>query len=91
MPETADAGLIARHEARTKAGTVASQPLAGPFGSHPATDSRLTDGPVADGRLADGPVAAPGPQARRRRNRGWYRLLSPVAVIAAGSCSARPG
>ena len=82
MAETADAGVIARHEARTKAGTVASQPLAGPFGSHPVTDSRLTDGPVTDGRLADGPVAAPGPQARRRRYRGWYRLLSPVAVVA---------
>ena len=82
MAETADAGVIARHEARTKAGKVASQPLAGPFGSHPVTDSRLTDGPVTDGRLADGPVAAPGPQARRRRYRGWYRLLSPVAVVA---------
>ena len=32
--------------------------------------------------MADGPVAAPGPQARRRRHRGWYRLLSPVAVVA---------
>ena len=49
--------------------------------------SRLTDGPVVDG-----PVVAPGPQASRRRHRGWYRLISPVAVVAAaGSWSARPG
>jgi hypothetical protein len=82
MPETADAGLIARREARAEAGTVANQPPAGPFGSHPVTDGRSTDGPGADGRLAEGPGAAPGPRARRRRYRGWYRLLSPVAVVA---------
>jgi sulfonate transport system permease protein len=27
------------------------------------------------------PFAAPVPQARRRRYRGWYRLISPVAVV----------
>jgi hypothetical protein len=29
----------------------------------------------------DDPFAAPVPHARRRRHRGWYRLVSPVAVI----------
>jgi sulfonate transport system permease protein len=29
----------------------------------------------------DDPFAAPVPHARRRRNRGWYRLISPVAVV----------
>ena len=72
MPETADAGLITHHETRPEAGTVAGGFLAGPFGSHP-----VTDGQFADGRLADG---QPRPRARRRY-RGWYRLISPVAVI----------
>ena len=33
---------------------------------------------------ADGPFAAPAPAVRRRRRRqwGWYRLVSPVAVVA---------
>ena len=72
MPETADAGLITHHETRPEADAVAGGSLAGPFGSHP-----VTDGQFADGRLADG---QPRPRARRRY-RGWYRLISPVAVI----------
>ena len=72
MPETADAGLITHHETRPEADTVAGGSLAGPFGSHP-----VTDGQFADGRLADG---QPRPRARRRY-RGWYRLICPVAVI----------
>ena len=56
MPETANAGLIARQEGRDEAAVLAS---------------------VA----ADGPFAAPARQARRRRYRGWYRLVSPVAVV----------
>jgi len=75
MSETADAGLITHHETRPEAGAVAGGSLAGPFGSHP-----VTDGQFADGRLADGQLGARRPRARRRY-RGWYRLISPVAVI----------
>jgi len=41
--------------------------------------SAAVDGPYA------GPTSAPTPVLagrRRRRNRGWYRLISPVAVVA---------
>jgi sulfonate transport system permease protein len=39
--------------------------------------SVAVDGPYT------GPAPAPAPAARRwRRNRGWYRLISPVAVVA---------
>ena len=58
MPETADAGLIARQEARDEAAVLASA--------------------AVDGTFAEAP-----PRARRFRGRyrGWYRLVSPVAVI----------
>ena len=52
--------------------TLTAVPLDGPFGSHSVTD----------GQLAGGPVAGPAPRARRRRHRGWYRLVSPLAVVA---------
>ena len=56
MPETANAGLIARQEGRDEAAVLASA--------------------AVDGTFAEAP-----PRARRRRYRGWYRLVSPVAVI----------
>jgi len=57
MPETANAGLIARQEGRDDAATLATVPLDDPFEASP-----------------------PGPRPRRRY-RGWYRLISPVAVV----------
>ena len=57
MPETANAGLIARQEGRDDAATLAAVPLDDPFEASP-----------------------PGPRPRRRY-RGWYRLISPVAVV----------
>ena len=51
----------------TEAPALTAVPLDDPFGQNP---------------VAGGPVAGPAPRARRRRYRGWYRLLSPVAVIA---------
>jgi len=58
MPETANAGLIARQEGRDEAAVLASA--------------------AVDGTFAEAP-----PRARRYRGRyrGWYRLISPVAVI----------
>ncbi len=51
----------------TEAPALTAVPLDDPFGQNP---------------VPGGPVAGPAPRARRRRYRGWYRLLSPVAVIA---------
>jgi sulfonate transport system permease protein len=54
------------------ADTLTAGPLEGPFGPDPGPDGRLSDIRSGDGRLA---------AARRRRYRGWYRLISPVAVV----------
>jgi sulfonate transport system permease protein len=40
------------------------------------------EAPVLTTVPLDGPFGAPVPSARRRRHRGWYRLISPVAVVA---------
>ena len=56
----------------TEAPALTAVPLDDPFGQNP----------VPGGPVPGGPVAGPAPRARRRRYRGWYRLLSPVAVIA---------
>ena len=54
MPDTANAGLVARDQAGLTAAALSGDTV----GQAPAT-----------------------PAARRRRNRSWYRLLSPVAVV----------
>jgi sulfonate transport system permease protein len=76
MPETADTRLIARQDTRTEAPVLTTAPLAGPFGQNPGPDGR-----PGNGQFSGGSVGAPVPQARRRRHRGWYRLISPVAVV----------
>jgi len=66
MPDTANAGLVTFSEGRDEAAVLASVAVDGPY-----------TGP------APAPAPAPRPAARRwRRNRGWYRLISPVAVVA---------
>ena len=66
MPEAADAGLATLQEGRDEAAGLTSVAIDGPY---------------------TGPTPAPTPKPvlagrRGRRHRGWYRLVSPVAVIA---------
>ena len=68
MPEAANAGLATLSEGRDEAAVLASVAVDGP-------DTGPTPTPA--------PTPAPTPTARRwQRNRGWYRLISPVAVVA---------
>jgi sulfonate transport system permease protein len=45
---------------------------------------------AADGSVASGPAAARSPARRRRRGR-WYRLVSPVAVVALWQAASSTG
>jgi sulfonate transport system permease protein len=76
MPETADAGLVAHQESRAGARVLSPGPLDGSFGN-----KLVADGQLDDGQFPGGPLAGPVPRPRRRRLRGWYRLVSPVAVV----------
>ena len=64
MPDTANAGLVARDQA----GLSAAAPSSDTAGQAPATSP-----------------------ARRRRNRSWYRLISPVVVVGLWQAASSTG
>lgn len=66
MPEIAETGLLARQQAREEAGVL---------------ETGVLETAVLASAAVDGTFAESAPRARRRRYRGWYRLVSPAAVI----------